>query len=344
MPGNESTPYYTLVGEKDSCFVGKRVILDPIKLLRFEAPSVDIAAALRPSVIRAQQHVFPINGKYEWQPLEPQQQKLWHFGMNASRVLLFGDSTMLQPTAIFRAAEARCQFGQTADHDMGCLPTCSDFYLPPGNLETYISKIQTLYPPFSSCRLRFYLEGRFDALVTSEQEALAGLPIAHINDDITASMWVHYVNGHGCDTDAMARLTQMLNGMQPHDILIVNIGLHCVKSITLSKWKTLIQEIGRLLSSAPTRHIIWRSSMPIEEYRPWPFLDVEALQYRRSTHHFLNEPRRIVFELLASAVMKRHGIRVLDLVGLPVAHYDATHYDLAGADLLNRLLSWSICG
>lgn len=340
MPGNESTPFYSLVGEKDSCFVGKRVSLDPIKLLRFEAPSVDIAATLRPSVIRAQQHVFPINGQYEWHPLPAHQRKLWRFGLNASRVILFGDSTMLQPTWALHAAAAQCHIEQSTDN----VVSCGDFLLPPSRVHS--SQMQTLYPPFLSCRPSSSQAQKSKALVSSEEEILGGFPVIKMHDSLANStgMWVHYVNGFGCDLDVMNRLMQMLNAVQPRDILIVSMGNHCIRSITLREWQSLIEKVGTLLSSALTPHIIWRSSVPIEEHLPWTFIGVEALQYRKSTHHFLNEPRRLVFELAASAVMTRHGIRVLDLVGLPAAHYDATHYDLAGSDLHNRLLSWSICG
>lgn len=41
--------------------------------------------------------------------------------------------------------------------------------------------------------------------------------------------------------------------------------------------------------------------------------------------------------------MRRHGVRVIDMYGLPTHHGDVVHYSNDGFLQQNQLLSWAVC-
>jgi hypothetical protein len=112
----------------------------------------------------------------------------------------------------------------------------------------------------------------------------------------------------------------------------------------LSDYKTVLERVAAMLAAAPTKRIVWRTTDEAEQYMPYksPEGIIPPLAYP-GRYHFLNEPRRLKFGLEAVAVMRRHGLRVLNTRGLPTDFSDVVHYNPVGFDLQNRLFSWVIC-
>ncbi len=57
----------------------------------------------------------------------------------------------------------------------------------------------------------------------------------------------------------------------------------------------------------------------------------------------MQDARRLVLDLYAEREMRRRGIRVLDISGLPANYSDFTHYDIFGNDMQNIVLGDALC-
>jgi hypothetical protein len=138
---------------------------------------------------------------------------------------------------------------------------------------------------------------------------------------------------HSLETLAEAVLQHLL----PGDALVANIGLHCLNELSYPEWKKLMDRVAALLREVASRKVdvYWRTSASVVHHAFWP-------HYKPSLK-FLTEARRQLFDLYAEAAMHRAGIRVFDIHGLPVDYTDLVHYDLAGFDVHNRVLSQVLC-
>ncbi|PSC74440.1 P-type ATPase [Micractinium conductrix] len=329
LPGNATLVYSTVVSEREWCFIGANLTLPNITVGGADGggqpprrgvqrrATLPPPATPDPLLLRAQQHVFATPGGTAYlRPLNDAQAAAWRTSQDSSRMVMFGDSTTL--LGILR---------QILAHEQGAknpallpFPTCWNL---------------TAGDP-----LRFTTTVKKGIAFSFEEEPLPPVPVPG------APPRVHYVRGHGCDLRQQPALLEgILSNMTSSDTLFINIGMHCVQRGRLAYFVGLITRVAALLAAAPTKpHVVWRTTNASEQYMHYASHGnvLKARQYA-AQHQFLNEPRRLRFELEATAIMRRQGIRVLDTHGLPTTFNDAVHYSHHGFNLQNLLLSWAVC-
>lgn len=372
VPFNATTAW----GEQDRCFIGERVELPAVTVnsggegVRHKVQSgagsgpgagssrlPQVPEPLEPLVLRAQQHVVLDGGRHaEWRPLPAAQRRLWQQASAPPvRIVLFGDSTAAMPAMLLgAAARGPCNIvtapGNFFEPNSTRSPAerCGDT----AHAGDPAYRNLTLFAPFTGCRQHANQHGAGGVEVTTAAPAMRQhLNVSELSNrtrDGSGVLRLHFVFAMGCNASSggaelLSQLQQTLSAMDPLDTLILNFGLHCVKQLPLADWVWLISEAARLLAASGPRRIVWRGSLPSQEHAPWGWLGVEAGEYPGPRYHFLTEPRRLVYELHARRAMLAAGARALDLDGLPVVYQDALHWDLEGCDLLNRVLSWSVC-
>lgn len=372
MPPALDVHYSTVVSDADWCFIGQEVALPPITVAGPPGQALATVPAAPPpppahadlGTLRAQQHVFGggLGRPPHLRPMSGEQRAAWQTTVGSSgRVVLVGDSTVEQAALLLAAGQRGCRL-ETAPKQFWAEPgdtseggvhrRCGNYTR--GGQPGFFNL--TLAAPFGGCR---QAGGRRGVAVSATPEKVfrdAGFaPAANTSSGLVpaaggaagpagaaAPLVVHYALNYECQ-EFVAGLRDVLRELAAEDVLFVNMGLHCVYGATWPQYTAAVAEVAAALAAAPTRAVFWRSTVAVQEHEPWAWRGVEALAYPGGFYHFTSEPRRLLMNLHAEQVMRGAGIRVLDVEALPVEYQDVMHFDLAGFDVHNRLLDWSVC-
>eukprot|EP00884_Botryococcus_braunii_P005129 jgi/Botrbrau1/14617/Bobra.0364s0001.1 len=120
--------------------------------------------------------------------------------------------------------------------------------------------------------------------------------------------YIVYIDGMGC-RDLGSIRWDLEETTRDTDLLVINVGLHCILGHSFHQWQSYISSLAPFLATLPAR-VVWRSNFGIKEH-VWRNKKEWAASMQAET-----DARRFMFDSYAEDVMRSHGITVWDVHGI----------------------------